>query len=307
MNTLALCRRFFEAHGYPILLEAFPDVTDRIAAARIGGGSDVLGYDDEYSRQGEWGPTFQLFLPDEDYERIGPTIREVLHRKLPPEFEGFPTGRRGGPGVDVFGIHGYMRERLGISYFPQSQLEWLQVPESALCQFVRGEVFYDPMNELTGIRQRFAGYYPSDVWKLLLARAAYACWLYGEYNFPKRLAPRGDVVTGLIARGSFVDAAMRLVFLLNRRYAPNWKWIHREFTELPAVAKEIGPLLRKLALEPELGKEAKIVVQVCTRLKDAIRGQGLVGSEAKMDYVGAFDIMRTMEDVELARQPVRYY
>ena len=307
MSTLALCRRFFETHGYPILREAFPQVMDRMAAARIGGGSDVLGYDDEYSRQGEWGPTFQLFLPDEDYDQVGPSIREVLYRKLPTEFEGFPTAREGGPSIDVFGVKGYLRERLGISHFPENQLDWLRIPESALCQFTRGEVFYDPSNELTRIRQQFSSYYPSDVWKLLLSRAAYACWLYGEYNYPQRLAPRGDAVAGLVARGSFVEAAMRLVFLLNRRYAPYWKWMHREFMGLPAVAKDLDPLLVKLSASTDMREQAQVIEEVCTHLRRAIREQGLVSASAKMDYLGSFDIMRTMEDAELARQPVRHY
>lgn len=307
MDTLALCRRFFETHGYPILLEAFPHVMDRLAAARIGGGSDVLGYDDEYSRQGQWGPTFQLLLPDEEYDQVGPSIREVLYRNLPAEFEGYPTAPQGGPSIDVFGFRGYMRERLGISCFPENQLDWLRIPESALCQFTRGEVFYDPSNELTRIRQQFAMYYPSDVWKLHLSRAAYACWFYGEYNYPHRLAPRGDLVTGLVARGSFVEASMRLVFLLNRRYAPYWKWLHREFTALRAVAKDIDPLLTKLTLSADMGEQAQIVEDVCTRLRRAIREQGLVSAGAKLEYLGAFDIIRTMEDAELARQPVRHY
>jgi len=97
---------------------------DRLAAARIGGGSDVLGYDDEYSRQGQWGPTFQLLLPDEEHDQVGPSIREVLYRNLPAEFEGYPTAPQGGPSIDVFGFRGYMRERLGISCFPENQLDW---------------------------------------------------------------------------------------------------------------------------------------------------------------------------------------
>jgi len=140
---------------------------------------------------------------------------------------------------------------------------------------------------------------------VLMARAAYSCWLYGEYNYPERLTPRGDVVAGLVARGSFCEAAMRLVFLLNRRYAPYWKWMHREFAELPEVAPKVDPLLKKLATSADMAEHSRIILEVCDLLRKAIRDKGLVGKSAKMEHLGAFDIMRTLEDVELARQPVR--
>jgi len=307
MDTLGLCRRFFETHGHPLLQREFPEVMNRIAAARIGGGSDVLGADDEHSRDDAWGPTFQVFMPDGDYRQIGPRMREVVNRAVPPEFEGHPTAAGGGPSIDVFGIRGFMRERLGLGRYPHAQSEWLDIPEGALRQFIGGEVFYDPSQKLSGVRAQFAAYYPPDVWRLLIARAAYACWFYGEHNYPGRLAPRGDQVTGLVARGRFCEAAMRLTFLLNHCYAPYWKWLHWEFRRLPAIAPELEPIIERVAAATDMHEQASSIVAACTLLRRAIREQGVVPSDARMDYLGAFDAMRTLEDAELARQPVRSF
>lgn len=307
METLDLCRRFFEAHGYPLLRREFAGILDSVAAARVGGGSDVLGADDEYSRGPEWGPTFQIFLPDDIYELSGSAIRDTMNRCLPKEFEGYPTASGGGPGIDVFAIHGFLRERLGLSRFPEQPVEWLRVPEAAIRGFIAGQVFYDPEGELTQTRSKYAAYYPADVWKLTIARTAYACWFYGEYNYPTRISRRNDRVTGLIARGMFAESAMRLVFLLNRRYAPYWKWLHWEFVRLPTIAAQIDPLLGRLTTSQDMDEQADAIVEVCRILRWSIRKEGLVPSDSPLDYLGAFDIMRTLEDIELARQPVRTF
>ncbi len=305
-STLDACRRLFQEHGYPILLEAFPEVVELVAAAHIAGGSDVLGADDELSRRGVWGATFELFLPDEEYSEVGQSVREAMNRSLPREFEGYPTASGDGPSVDVFSVKGYLRERLGISHFPRTQTEWLGISEHALCLFSGGDVFYDPIGELTQVRKQYASYYPSDVWKLHMARAVYACWFYGENNFPSRIAPRRDMVTGALAMGSFVRAAMQLVFLLNREYAPYWKWMHWRFMQLDDfLANDLDPLLAAMTSTDNIEEQANLVRDACLMLREALVTRGVVPESARMEAMGAFDIMRTLSEAELARQPLR--
>jgi hypothetical protein len=83
--------------------------------------------------------------------------------------------------------------------------------------------------------------------------------------------------------------------------------MHREFVGLPAVAPELDPLLGKLTSSADMAEQAQVIEEVCTHLRRAIREQGLVDASARMEFLGAFDIMRTLEDAELARQPVRHY
>ena len=188
--------------------------------------------------------------------------------------------------MPVFSIRGYLRERLGISRFPRNQSEWLDIPEYALCNFTSGQIFYDPMQELTSVQKQFASYYPSDIWKVHLARAAYACWFFGEFNYPWRLAPRGDAVTGSVAIGEFCSAVMRLVFLINRQYAPYWKWMHWGFKRLPKYAAEIDPLLDLLVASSDMREQADYIMGICRVLRRSSRrkaggrgrGHGVHGS-----------------------------
>ena len=62
MQGLELSRRFYFEAVRPILERDFPEV--EYAAALIGHGSEILGFDDERSRDHEWGPRVQLFTRD---------------------------------------------------------------------------------------------------------------------------------------------------------------------------------------------------------------------------------------------------
>lgn len=81
-------RRYHEAVE-PILRRHFPDLG--CAAARIGSGSDVLGFDDQRSTDHLWGPLLNLFLSEDDRAGWGKQIEQVLGDELPFEARGYST------------------------------------------------------------------------------------------------------------------------------------------------------------------------------------------------------------------------
>ena len=89
IKGLDLCQEFFKEAVRPILERHFPAL--RYAAGRLGGGSDVLGFDTPQSRDHDWGPRGTLFLAETDLARLGPTINAKLRRELPLTFRGYPT------------------------------------------------------------------------------------------------------------------------------------------------------------------------------------------------------------------------
>ena len=66
MQGLELSRRFYEEYGAPMLHAQFPAWEDRIAVGLVGSGSECFGFDDDCSRDHDFGPDFCLFLPEED-------------------------------------------------------------------------------------------------------------------------------------------------------------------------------------------------------------------------------------------------
>jgi hypothetical protein len=75
----------------PIIEKFIPEISQKYAAGLIGPCSDVLGNDDEYSRDHVWGPRIFLFLPDDDHMKYAFVIDNTLNHKLPLDFIGFPT------------------------------------------------------------------------------------------------------------------------------------------------------------------------------------------------------------------------
>lgn len=86
---LELNRSFFFEAVEPILSYKFQDL--RYAAALIGVGSEVLGYDDLTSLDHHWGPRVLLFLPAEVHKKHHQAIWDVLAEELPYTFHGYPT------------------------------------------------------------------------------------------------------------------------------------------------------------------------------------------------------------------------
>ena len=67
---LDLCEAFFEEYGLPMLQSEFPAYLPYIAAGLVGEGSECFGFDDEISRDHDFGPGFCLWLTDSVYEDL---------------------------------------------------------------------------------------------------------------------------------------------------------------------------------------------------------------------------------------------
>src|SRR6266700_7224992 len=83
-----LSRRFYEEAVRPLLDEHFPGLPH--AAAHLGRGSDVLGFDTEMSTDHAWGPSVLIFLRDQD-AYLGESMRAMLSYHLPSTFYGYPV------------------------------------------------------------------------------------------------------------------------------------------------------------------------------------------------------------------------
>ena len=71
MKGLELAETYYKEIGEPWLEREFPEYKKRICAGLVGAGSECFGFDDEYSRDHEFGPSFCLWLTKEDYQIIG--------------------------------------------------------------------------------------------------------------------------------------------------------------------------------------------------------------------------------------------
>jgi hypothetical protein len=233
---LGLADRFYSYAAAPLL----NDVAH--AAALLGDGSEVLGFDDHVSPDHDFGPRLQIFVDDPDQ------IEPVLARmdKLPTEFEGWPVRFSGSfdhtphHHVYVATASRFFADRVGLDPLDgMSAVDWLLAPTQILATMTRGAVFHDPSGALARRRAALA-WYPDDVWRYVLA----AAWLRisQEEAFVGRAGGAGDEFGSRVVATRVARDMMRLAFLINRVYAPYSKWLGRAFAELPLFAA-VGPAL----------------------------------------------------------------
>jgi hypothetical protein len=245
-----LARRFFAGVVEPLLSHAGPGL--EYAAARLGSGSDVLGLDDEMSRDHDWGCRLTL-LVDEDARDQVPRISRMLEEGLPERFGEFPVrfpvtwDSSVSHKVEVATVAGYAASRLGVDPAAGlSVLDWLSVTGQSVLEVTAGPVFTDRTRTLAAVRARLA-WYPPDVERYVLA----AGWQRLCQLLPMmgRTAEAGDELGSRLLSARLAGDLLWLAFALSRRWAPYAKWRGTVFCSLP-VAARLGSLLAAAAAAP---------------------------------------------------------
>ena len=248
---LQLAREFYATAVRPLLAEQFPRVP--YAAALIGPGSEVAGFDSQRSTDHDWGPRLQIFLPDRDADRHAAVLTAMLASRLPESFRGYPvafpvTREPGGAPrhrVQVTGLGTWLTSHLGFDpRHDVTLLDWLATPAQRLAEFTTGEVFHDGPGELSRARAAMA-WYPRDVWLYLLA----CQWqrIGQEEAFPGRCAEAGDDLGSAVVTARLARDLMRLCLLMHQRYPPYSKWLGTAFARLPATADLTASLAAALS------------------------------------------------------------
>jgi hypothetical protein len=255
-----LAGKFYGEVVRALLDEGFPGL--RHAAALIGPGSEVLGFDTERSTDHDWGPRLQVF--PEAGELAG-AVSEMLAGRLPARFRGYPVAfevtREPGGGarhrVEVAALGGWLTGRLGFDPGQGVGLtDWLATPWQRLAEVTAGEVFHDAPGELSRVRAALS-WYPHDVWLYVLS----CQWarIAQEEAFPGRCAEAGDDLGSAVVTARLARDLMCLWLLMHRRYPPYSKWLGSAFARVPGTQALASHLAGALAATDWPGRERRLV------------------------------------------------
>lgn len=251
MKGLEIAEKYYETYGRKMMREQFPEIADQAAAGLVGYGSECFGFDDEISRDHDYGPSFCIWLPREVYIKYREEM-QAAYDALPKAFMGCAARveeEQGKGRVGVLCLEDFYLEILGRDSVPETAGEWFTVSEAALATATNGAVFEDPCGKFTAVREGLLAYYPREVWLKKLAESLARAAQAGQYNYARAMK-RGERIAAEIALTEFVKEAMQIVYLLNKKYAPFYKWMHRGMKEL-AVCSEIGDMLSLLYQIPD--------------------------------------------------------
>jgi hypothetical protein len=254
VRGLPLGRLYFERIVAPIVEEVLPGIP--YAAALIGDGSEVQGFDDVRSTDHDWGPRVQLFFEPGNLELATTVLSGALAARLPAVYEGHSThfhrgdvGEATGPwrwgeiirGVEIHEPGNWAKAYLGVDPRPVPARDgWLAMPWSLLRGATGGEVWRDDAGSLEAIRGPLR-WYPDDLWRYVIA----CQWqrINQEEPFVGRAAEVGAEVGSRIVAARQIRDVMHLCFLLERQYPPYTKWLETAFARL-----DCGPALLPLML-----------------------------------------------------------
>ena len=299
MKGMELSRLYYEKVCKPVIEKEAGELTERTAVGLVGEGSECYGYDDEISRDHDFGPSCCFWLTKEDYRIYGGKLREILD-SLPKSFMSFPAlkisewggGRRG-----VLNTESFYRKFTGKENGPETLDEWRMIPETNLSIVTNGSVFSDPLGEFTKIRNRLLEYYPEDIRLDKIASRCMKIAQSGQYNLGRCLK-RGEFVAARIAEAEFINESIYMIYLLNKKYMPFYKWMHKDMQFLPILGKEVHNLLNNL-ISIQNSEKPETAEKICGLIINELKIQGI--SENKSDFLldHGPDIQRKISDESL--------
>lgn len=301
MTGLEISRAYFDEYGREIL-SRHPDLCDGVAVGLCGGGSECYGFDDEASRDHDWGPSFCIFC-DDDMSDADIFALEKEYMRLPHEFMGYAlreSSKGGGDRRGAMRVGDYYKRYTGIDGAPQSLDDWLYTPDECFAEAVNGDIFFDGGGEFVKIRDIIKNHRPEDVRiKKICARAAETAQ-YGQYNF-LRCHAHGERGAAMLALSFFVMSAVKMIFLLNNSYCPYYKWAIRKMRSLNVLGDMADVFEYLLCSEnSEDGKEKSAIIEdVCALIIREMRSQGLSRSDSDYLEAHAYSAAERIHDAAL--------
>lgn len=292
---MELSERFFDSVREDFT-RRFPDVSKRAAVGLAGEGSECFGFDDELSKDHDFGPRFVIWVSDDDYSRFGEAIQR-WYDQLPDTYEGIRAAFKTPEGRSREGVmmrRSFFRRYTGFDEGPETNLEWMSVPESYLSVVTNGKVFTDPDGEFSRIRERLQGFYPEDVRVKKIAARAAEMAQSGQYNYP-RCVRRGESVAAFSALAKFAESSISMIYLLNRKYMPFYKWAHRGMEQLE-ILPESRQLLAELVSENDPGHRADLIETISSDVLDELVRQGICERGDSFLIAHCGEIMERIKD-----------
>ena len=256
-------RCFYEEQIAPMIHKEFGTYEERIAVGVVGEGSDCFGYDDEISRDHDFGIGVCLWLTEEDAKLIGEQLQQRYQETLIEWYSKNPKRNEGRETLNdrlnmrrgVNTVRGFYENILGVPVDPRnpvmSSAAWFYTDDWKFATVTNGIVFRDDLGQFSSIRYEILKHYPEKIWRMRLANEIHEFSGAMQANYARCMA-RGDLIAANYCKTRSIDAAMNMVFLLRKSFAPYYKWKFRAFRELAGTEEIVGLIEQASVMQPNL-------------------------------------------------------
>ncbi|MDE5601319.1 MAG: DUF4037 domain-containing protein [Clostridia bacterium] len=301
MKGLEEAKKFYEECGADMLSREFPDYVGRIAVGLVGHGSECFGFDDEISRDHDFETGFSMWLTREDEAKIGFKLMRAYDR-IKTEYCGTKLKHMSVIGSNSQGVQiigDFYRKYTGCEGAPATLRDWLFTESAYFAEATNGEVWRDDIGVFSKIREKIANGMPEDVRLKKLAAAAVRMAQTGQYNYP-RCIDHGEEGAAMLALSEFVRGAIEMIFLLNKKHCPYYKWSFRMLKTLPKLSDMAEPLEFLLTADNENKKVKRDIIEdIALAITNEIKSQGL--ADCKESYLEpyGFAMLKKIKSAEL--------
>jgi len=145
--------------------------------------------------------------------------------------------------------------------------------------------------------------YPGDGRLKKIAARCMTMGQAGEYNFP-RCAKRGDQLSAQYAETKFCADTISIIFLLNRRYVPFYKWMHLAVKLLPLLGEGTHDVILTLLQASDFREKESVIEEICMTIIKEFAGHGLSNSNSTFILDHGPQIHSTIRDKALRERNV---
>lgn len=311
MKGLELSEKFYYEYGEKMIKENFAEIEKYLAVGLVGSGSECFGYDDEVSQDHDFEPGFCIFIPDESIIDSRTEFQlERAYAKLPKEFMGYkrsPLNPVGGNRHGVIRISKFFEAKTGDANADIPTVGWFCIAEQFPLEATNGKIFCDNYGLMTQLREKIA-YMPEDVRLKKLAGNILLMAQSGQYNYG-RCIKRGETAAAQLAVAEFVNTALRVIFLLNKKYMPYYKWTFRalrELEKLNGLYDDLEYLISSGNDEEKAAEKQAIIESVSAKVIAELSAQKLTRVDSPELERHAYSVNDMIKDSEIRNQNILY-
>ena len=311
MKGLELSEKFYNEYGKKMIDDNFSHIKDFLAIGLVGSGSECFGFDDEFSQDHDFEPGFCIFLPDENFVSEKDAFQlERAYSRLPKEFEGYKRNLInpvGGNRHGVIRISDFFESKIGDKNGDVLNKDWFFISEQFLLEATNGKIFLDNFGLMTKIRKKLE-YLPEDVRLKKLAGNILVMAQAGQYNY-QRCVKREDTAAAQLAVVKFVNSALKVIFLFNKKFIPYYKWSFRalkELSELSELYYELEYLISSSNTEKEAKLKLEIIEKISKLIISELKKQNLTEVSANELELHAYSVNDKIENTEIRNLNIMY-
>ena len=301
MKGLELSEKYYNEYGAEMLRKNFAEVEGKLAIGLVGSGSECFEYDDEVSQDHDFEPGFCIFIPDvSEVDEQTAFALSRAYAKLPDEFMGFKRLKLSPVGGSRHGVIRISEFYISKCGHPAGKLmpgNWLNVPEYSLAETVNGKVFVDNYGEFTRIRESLS-YYPELIRLKKLSGYLLQMAQSGQYNYV-RCIKRGENAAAQLALHTFTESALHVIFLLNKKYMPYYKWCFRALRDLERLSGIYDSLEYLISSDNDNGKaatKAGMIEDIAALIIRELKADGLTDANCNELEKHAYSVNDHIQD-----------